>query len=730
MNVLTSAYDNTRTGANLSETLLSTTTVTPAAFGRLFALPVDSEVYGQPLYVSHLTMQGGRTHNVLFVATMHNSVYAFDADVWNGEPLWVTSLGTPVPPGVYRTKDVYETGVLSTPAIDLETQTMYVVSDNDNDGVLSYELHAIDLTSGAEKQNTPMIISGSVTGSGDGSVSGTLTFDPTQHLQRPGLLLSNGTVYVAFGSYADTPPYHGWIFSFNAANIHQQLGIFCSTPNGAGAAIWQAGRGLAADTQGNVYAATGNGDFDGISSFGESVVRLTPDLQLSDWFAPDSWLLYNQKDYDLGSSGIVLIPGTNSLVSAGKSGTAFVLTSDNLGHTQAGNGQAQQTLATQSGIIGTAVWDGPGGPVMYVQNSYYAAVGYRMLSGRFETNASLISSNITGTAYDGITVSSSGQTAGSGIVWVTTAPAYGSAEPGTLTALDAMDLTKVLWTSANNPDDAMGYFAKFAMPTVANGKVYVPTFSHQILVYGIRSTAVSVPTVLAVTNAASYSSGAVAPGEIITVFGTGLSGEQLFLQPVDANGLGTTANGTQIAFDDIPAPIIYTTALSVSAIVPLGLQNPTVAIRAVYQGQESAPLIANVAAAAPGIFTLDSTGTHQGAFLNQDLTINSASNPASPGDVLVVYTTGEGELTTDLPDGSLAPEPEGPGDDDLVVQPVIVQIGGIPCDVLYAGAAPGSVVGLIQINVRIPEGVPPGDAAVTIQMGDTISQGGVTAAIR
>ena len=295
VDVPTANYDNDRTNANLNEGILNTNDVNPTQFGKLFAFPVDGQVYAQPLYLHVFHIPGKGTLNVLYVATMHNSVYAFDADAAGGTaPLWQVNLGATVDPlsivaagGEIYGDIEHEIGILSTPVIDRPGNTIYVVNETLKNGNMAFFLHALDLTTGAEKLNGPVEIQGTVTGTGWGGSpdphTGELPFSPDQHIQRPGLLLANGAVYIGFGSHGDFVPWHGWIMAYNATDLQQQTAIFNTTPNAAGAAVWQGGRGLAADSDGNIYFSTGNGSYDGTQAWGESVLRLNSTLSVVDW---------------------------------------------------------------------------------------------------------------------------------------------------------------------------------------------------------------------------------------------------------------------------------------------------------------------------------------------------------------------------------------------------------------------------------------------------------------
>src|SRR5262249_10680637 len=266
VSVVTQHNDTSRTGANLNETLLNTSTVNVNQFGRLYTRTIDGQVYAQPLYVPGVNV-AGVLHNVVYVATMKNNLYAFDADdAAAAAPLWQLNFGAPVPnTDVSGLEDIDgPIGITSTPAIDLVSGTLYCVAKTKEGTAQSpiyvQRLHALDLRNGQERPGSPVVIDGSVPGNGDGSVAGVVQFNALKHLNRPALLLSNGYVYIAFGSHEDQRPYHGWVFSYNATTL-QQAGVFNVTPNGWGGGIWSSGQGLATDSEGAVYFATANGTF-------------------------------------------------------------------------------------------------------------------------------------------------------------------------------------------------------------------------------------------------------------------------------------------------------------------------------------------------------------------------------------------------------------------------------------------------------------------------------------
>jgi hypothetical protein len=470
INILTANGGNDRTNSNLQETALSPATVSAANFGKVAAFPVDGQVYAQPLYVSGLDIPGVGTRNVLLVATMANTVYAFDADGDGSAPLWQVSLGQPVPADMLygRNGDIGgDIGVLSTPAIDLARGVIYVVSDNlvGNAPVLS--LHALDLMSGAEMLGGPVALQ-------------TSGFDPMQHIQRPGLLLANGAVYVSFGSHADMSPYHGWMMSYDAADLTHQLGVFNSTPSGDGGSIWQSGRGPAADGAGNIYVITGNGDFDGVRNWGQSFLKLAGAASgLVGSFTPADWKSMSDNDADL-SAGPALIPGTSRMIGGDKAGNLYLIDGGAMSRS------AQIIPASYGSIFNFAVWGRGASAYVYAQGSNDVLQCYEATATGW--TSAPISSAVNPERYSrmGLTVSASGSDKSSGIVWQITGNPHDTSIPGTLRAYDAANLANELWNSDTNADDVMGPIMKFVSPTVANGRVYVPTVAGAVMVYGLK----------------------------------------------------------------------------------------------------------------------------------------------------------------------------------------------------------------------------------------------------
>lgn len=543
--VLTQHNDLARTGANLNETQLRPATVNAASFGKLFTRTVDGQVYAQPLVVPNLIV-GGRARNVVIVATQHNGVYAFDADDASATvPLWQRSLEPSAPAndctfvlpcGAYT--DIRpEVGITSTPVVDLGTLTLYVVNFwKDTTGSANpyhHSLHKLDLLTGLDRAGSPVAITASVPGTGEGSVNGTLTFDSKFHLQRPALTLANGNVYVAFGSYADCHPYHGWLFAYRLTNLARQF-VLNTTPNGramwtepcaaandgGAGAIWQSGNGLSVDATGNLYAITGNGTFSantGGADYGTSFLKISPAGAVLDSFTPFDQVALGDSDADLGSQGAMLLPGTRLVMGGSKNGTFYVLDTANLGGFSSTEAQ-QNTKIVQSfrassnntALRGSAVvWASAGGTFAYMWPEFDQLWAYRFTpdgtgKGTFATTPASISAitNPLPESYDGggiLSLSANGNQAGTGIVWATHAnggtPGRNTV-PGVLRAFDASNVSVELWNSEQTAArDRLGNYAKFNAPTIANGKVYVGTFSNTLVVYGSLIVPAAAPTV-------------------------------------------------------------------------------------------------------------------------------------------------------------------------------------------------------------------------------------------
>lgn len=542
INVTTERYDQSRSGANLNETQLNTSNVNANTFGKLWSYSVSGSVQAQPLYVQNVAIPGKGTHNVLYVVTMNDVIYGFDADSSSNTPLLSLDLtsqvagSTPVPitdivgPGLNVVGNV---GIESTPVIDLSAKTIYLVARTKQSGTscgtvngnYCQRLHALDMTTFAEKFGGPVVIQGHVSGTGNASVGGTLTFDPKIHNQRASLALANGQIFVAWASHEDQQPYHGWVMSYNAATL-QQNGIWSSSPDGFEGGVWMAGRAPAVDASGNVYYTVGNGDWNGTRNFGESMVKFgsTSGMPLLDWFTSDNWASLNSGDVDYGSSGPILIPGTDLITAAGKASVFYVMHTGSLGHEQSGNGQIVQALANNGGEVkgGPVYWNRSGGvgPWMYVwSNSCDFLKAYHFNGTKFDTavvSQSVIASPC-GASGGVLTLSANGSAAGSGIVWSSMPLADDGdhgVHQGVLRALNADDLSKEVWNSRLNATrDDSGNWPKYSPPTVANGRVYMASFPTD----GISSAPLNVYGLLPSTPdfaiSAAPSSASVNPGE-------------------------------------------------------------------------------------------------------------------------------------------------------------------------------------------------------------------------
>jgi hypothetical protein len=495
VSVVTQHNDNNRTGQNTSETILTTSNVNVSNFGKLFTLTVDGDIYAQPLYLPNVTI-GGSLHNVVYVATEHNSVYAFDADDANGTTLWQAKLGPSVPsddvcgsPGCNNYL-VPEIGITATPVIDPQGGVLYVaVKNKDSNGSYHYRLHALNVSSGAEMLGGPAEISAS-------------HFTPLFQLNRAGLLLSGGKVYVAFGSVGDTIPWYGFVMAYDAGTL-AQLAVLNTSPSLiSGGSIWGGGQGPVADNAGNVYVITANGDFNantpGGHDYSTSFLKLDgSNLSVLDYFTPDNQSYLGNFDYDvdLGSGGPLLIPGTTLLLGGGKDGILRLVASGNMGKFNSGfNNNVQQWQAISGRIMGAPVyWNSPTlGAVVYLWGDGQPMQAWSFKGQTFQTSPVSQGTILNPAGYSNmapLSISSNGSTAGTGIVWAA-APRSGNANvstvPGQLLAFDASDLTHELWDSQQDgARDGVGNFAKFNPPTIANGKVYLATFSNHLLVYGL-----------------------------------------------------------------------------------------------------------------------------------------------------------------------------------------------------------------------------------------------------
>lgn len=503
--VLTYHNDLARDGANAQEYALTPANVNTSTFGKLFACAVDGAIYGQPLWVANVSVAGAK-HNVVIVATQHDSLYALDGDASPCTQLWHVNLidsshggttgETTVPAALVGggAGDIApEIGVTSTPVIDPATGIVYVVSKSMNTaGTSFYErLHAIDLTTGNEKPGSPVTIAATYPGTGDGGT--VVTFNTRQQNQRAGLALVNGTVFVGAGSHADLLPFHGWLLGYHySGSAFTQSAVYCTTPNAGsstyGAGIWMSGGAPAADSNGHLYVITGNGLFDANSAsapnndYGDSFLQLTAALTVSSYFTVTNQASDNINDWDVGSGGAAIVINLPSgspshlVVGGGKEGYLYLLNGDNMGGL--GDANARQRLSLTYQIFSTAAF--------WNNTLYLGGVSAPLQSFTFNPTTKMFASApssqtperfIFPTATPSVSASGS---ANNGIVWLLDNVAYCTSQstscgPTVLHAYNAANLASELWNSSMVATDAAGYAVKFTVPTIANGRIYVGT---------------------------------------------------------------------------------------------------------------------------------------------------------------------------------------------------------------------------------------------------------------
>jgi PQQ-like domain len=488
--VTTWGYATQRNNVNTQEYILTPTNVRTSTFKRLFSYPVDGYIYGQPLFVPKNVTGSG--HNIVYVATENNSVYAFDAD--GGGQLWKKSFGSAIPCGNVHGCGVAPTvGITATPVIDTTLRNIYVANRqfNSGTGTYSHSLHSLNLLTGAENAGSPVTISGSVTGTGYDAVNGKVTFNPKTASQRSSLLEMNGVVYGAFGSYGDADPYHGWIIGFSASSL-ARMTVFNSSPNGQRAGIW--GGPLASDGT-YIYTATGNGTSDSGPDWGNSYMKLSPvsgTLSEADFFTPFNVSLLSTDDRDLGSAMATLLPTFSSspfpriMIGAGKEGRIYVVSRDNMGHFDSScDCQIVQSITNAVGVATNSsdLQRNFSTPPYWNGNVYFSGTNDYIKRFHLSTSTSKLATtpsdhSPTTYAFPGSNPVVSGNGNGSGILWAVDKGA------SVLHAYDATKVSTELYnTNQNATRDALGSSVKFAPPLIVNGKVYVGTADH-LVVYG------------------------------------------------------------------------------------------------------------------------------------------------------------------------------------------------------------------------------------------------------
>ncbi len=511
--VPTQHNDNTRSGWNDNETALTTSNVNVQQFGAVFTLPVDDQVYAQPLVVGHVFVGAG-DHNVVYIATVNNTLYAYDGD--NGRLYWQRGFTAPGmrPPtrtdmtgacgGSYQDFSG-NIGIVGTPVIDAARGTMYFVARSTTGSAFVQHLHAVNIVDGSETAGSPTEITATYSGNGDGSVNGVIAFDAQRQNQRQGLTLLNGFVYVTFSSHCDWGPYHGWILGYDAATLQQRV-VYNATPNGYGGGMWESGTGMAADAAGNLYVVVGNGtvgdtgDPTRPTNRAESALKLTPagsTLRVASYFTPSDYQFLNDNDLDYGGMGGFLIPNSGYYLTGAKDGTLYLLNKDAMGGYLPSSNQVQQVVPLGGNAnmhCQAAYYNGSSKEFIYVwsENDSLRAIPFDRAANLLAPQAQVLFSGRGPTGQSGavLSVSSNGSKDGTGILWASYAfsgDAEHTVSPGILRAFDANDVTRELWNNRQNVSrDGGGNYAKFSAPTIANGHVYLPTFSNRVVVYGLR----------------------------------------------------------------------------------------------------------------------------------------------------------------------------------------------------------------------------------------------------
>jgi hypothetical protein len=489
VDVLTQHNDNARTGANLLETTLTPRTVNTTQFGMLFKRILDDQLYTQPLVATGIRTDSG-TRDLVYVTTVNNSVYAFDAnDPEASLPVWHVNFGIPanLHSADFGCLDINgQMGIIGTPVIDKAGGILYVVALT-RAGALAgpgtgyiQRLHALDLATGADVPGSPVEIHAE-------------DFNALMQNQRPALMLANGMVYVGYASHCDKEPYHGFLLAYDAKTLGQ-VSAFNTSPTGSEASIWQSGQGPATDDEGNVYVVTGNGSWDGVKNFSESFLKLSPRLQLLDWFTPTNHVALDKGDIDLDSSGATLIPGTHLVLGGGKEGVLYTLDPRNLGHL--GDEHAVQHFrATASHLHSLVYWkSAKDGKLLYVWGQIDKAKVYKF-DGDKLIETPFMMRDVPNQGHPGAMLSLSANGDKDGILWAAihaTGDSWHESRPGVLHAYDADDIRHELWNSLENPTrDDCGEYSKMAPPTIANGHVYLASFGSenvgtgQFCVYGL-----------------------------------------------------------------------------------------------------------------------------------------------------------------------------------------------------------------------------------------------------
>lgn len=661
--VLTEHNDVSRSGAITSETALTTTNVNFNTFGKLFTQSVDGYVVGQPLYLSAVQFPNGSTHNVVYVATQHDSVFAFDADS-SQAALWNTSFINPaagittVPMSDYGCGGTAftEIGIVSTPVIDPVAGRLFVLAKTLENGAYIFRLHALSVTTGADVA-PPAVISASVS-----TNTGTLQFNPAIQMQRPALLLENGTIYIGFGSNGcDTYAYHGWLLAYDETSL-QPAGTFVTTPNGNKGAIWQGGGGPAADVDGTVFLATGNGTFDantGGSDYGDSILHLRPassGLTVLDYFTPYNQLTLASGDLDLGSGGVILLPDqaephTHELLGGGKQGTLYLVDRDNMGGFNSLNDSqiVQSILDASAGELDSvpAYWNGS----IYISGLTDHIKAFSLSNDLLSlepTSETTVTTIIPGS----VSVTSNGSN--NGILW-----SIPLNSPATLYAFNANNLATMLYSSgqASGSRDKLGSTPHFVPPTIANGKVYVGGTS-TLSIYGLLPhispiaggsqsayVGTTLPVPLQLHTVDAYQGNAIANVSVTCKDG-GVGGTFSDVMPMVTNSQGQASTDYSLPKKSQTVKITCTrVGFTSGSFSEVGIAGPVSRAIIVSGNDQTGPVSTQLPAAlvvqvldrysygVPGVTVTFSDGGAGGTFSSASVTTNSV------GEASTFYTT-------------------------------------------------------------------------------------------
>ena len=697
--VTTYHNDNAHTGQYLNEVLLTPANVNAAHFGWRDYLITDGAVYGQPLYLSRVKIPGKGLRNVVYVATSHDSVYAFDADDrLTADPLWTVSFldaaksVTTVSSADVDCPVIPELGIAGTPVIDESSGTIYTIAETKEPGnQYVFRLHALDVSTGAEQLGSPVEINPA-------------GFNGLLQKQRASLLLENGVIYSSWSGHCDKNAFHGYVMAHDAKTL-DLMSVFNTTPNGSGASFWNGGAGPASDAQGGIYVVSANGDIGGIltpGSFDEQVLRLgqAPLMTALDGFTPFNKETLNADDLDLGSSGALILPDSagsaahpHLVFTSGKEGRMYLLDREALGGVQ--NGSDSRALASLP-VLSTHTF----GTAAYFNGAIYVAPEKSPMF-EFPISNAYLSPSPTAQTSDtiaalGATPSVSANGNQSGIVWISVFN-----DGGELLAYDANGLAK-LYDSNAQPDAPTYVFTEFTTPTIADGKVFIPC-TVGLALYG--EVAGATPVVSAVTDGAVFSPDSLAPGSLISVFGTNLA---TITAAASSTPLPLSIADVSVTVNGITAPLLFVSPGQINAQVPYEVAPGPASVVARVHGTVSKPLDITLKSAAPALFS-DATG--QAAAVNAD----GSGNPASPGGFISLFFTGQGPVVTPVDDGD-AP---ATGHTVWATSSVSATIGGVNADVLFAGLAP-NYPGVAQINLNIPA-ITPGVYPVVVTIAGVAS---------